>query len=288
MKTWQATKYRPNQLKFTQDVVAERPLSLTVQHLPENTPLRGNMQIQSIRFQQYLRIIRESWWIILAIVLISTGISIVYSYSQKPVYEATATFVVNPNVHITKTDEVLYSLDTLAGRTSLATTYSNILKSKVIIEQAAASLNVPSQMFEDYTINAVVLPDSSVLSLQIQGLSPALVADLANAIGTIGVEYISNLQEIYELRRLDLAVVNPEPISPNHPVDITLSVIISIISGVAFAILRQLLVQSFGEETKTTTSAAAAVEFNVSNNQDVISDRNKTTFQTNFSSSQPD
>ncbi|MCB0171727.1 MAG: hypothetical protein KDJ97_14350 [Anaerolineae bacterium] len=244
------------------------------------------MQIQSMHLQQYLRIIRESWWIILAIVLISTGISIAYSYTQTPIYEATATFVVNPNVRITNTDEVLYSLDTLAGRTSLATTYSNVLKSKNIIEQAAASLNVPVQMLEDYTINAVVLPDSSVLSLQIQGSSPALVADLANAIGTVGVGYISDLQEIYELRRLDLAVVNLEPISPNHLVDITLGVIIGVISGVAFAILRQLLVQSFGEETKT--ASAAAVELNVSNSQDMISDRNKTTFKTNFSSSQPD
>ncbi|MCB0225684.1 MAG: hypothetical protein KDI02_18480, partial [Anaerolineae bacterium] len=68
--------------------------------------------------------------------------------------------------------------------------------------------------------------------------------------------------------------------------DITLGVIIGVISGVAFAILRQLLVQSFGEETKT--ASAAAVELNVSNSQDMISDRNKTTFKTNFSSSQPD
>lgn len=211
------------------------------------------MKIQSLQLQQYLRIIRESWWIILAIVLVSTGISFAYSYSQTPIYEATATFVVNPNARITKTDEVLYSLDTLAGRTSLATTYSNVLKSKVIIEQAAASLNVPPQMLEDYTINAVVLPDSSVLSLQIRGPSPALVADLANAVGTIGIKYIRDLQEIYELRRLDPAVVNSEPISPNHLVDITLAVMIGVIGGVAFAILRQLLAQSFGEAAEATT-----------------------------------
>lgn len=241
------------------------------------------MQNQSKQLQQYFRIIRDSWWIILAMILVSTGISVAYSYAQTPIYETTATFVVNPNVHITQTDEVLYSLDTLAGRTSLATTYANVLKSKVIIDQAATVLNVPPPMLENYTINAVVLPDSSVLSLQIQGPSPALIADLANAIGDIGVGYISNLQEIYELRRLDPAVIEAEPISPNHLVDITLGVMIGLIGGVAFAFLRQALAQ----ETRTATPAVTG-ELNDSNGQAVINDRNKKTLQANFSSSQPD
>jgi capsular polysaccharide biosynthesis protein len=245
------------------------------------------METQSLQLQQYLRIIRENWWLILAMVLVSTGISFAYSYSQTSVYEATATFVVNPNVRITQTDDLLYSLDTLAGRTSLVTTYSNVLKSQVIIEQAAASLDIPPQMLEDYAINAVVLPDSSVLSLLIQGPSPFLAADLANAIGVIGVEYISELQEIYELRRLDPAVVNPVPISPNHPVDIALGFVIGVIGGVAFAILRQVLAQPLGEEQETHTPPTS-VDYNDLNSQDVNNDRDKTTLRANFSSSQPD
>ena len=93
--------------------------------------IRGNMQIQ-----QYLRILRESWWVIIAMLLLSTGVGLAYSYSQTPTYEATATFVVNPSVRIAQTDDVLNSIDTLASRTSLATTYSNILKSRVVIEAA--------------------------------------------------------------------------------------------------------------------------------------------------------
>ena len=205
--------------------------------------IRGNMQIQ-----QYLRILRESWWVIIAMLLLSTGVGLAYSYSQTPIYEATATSVVNPSVRIAQTDDVLDSIDTLASRTSLATTYSNILKSRVIIEAAAVSLGLPPEMLASYDINAVVLPDSSVLMLQIQGPSPVLAADLANAIGTSGLEYIGNLQEIYELHRIDLAVVEPEPISPNHLVDVTLGVIIGLIGGVAFTILRQFLIQSFGDE----------------------------------------
>ena len=103
-------------------------------------------------------------------------------------------------------------------------------------------------MIADYDINAVVLPDFSVLLLQVQGPSPVTAAALANAIGDAGLEYIRNLQEIYELHRLDLAAVVPEPISPDHPKDTLLSVMIGLAGGIAFAILRQLLLQSFSAQ----------------------------------------
>ncbi len=208
-----------------------------------------------MQIQQYLRILRESWWIVVAVLLVSTGGGIAYSYSQTPIYETTATFVVNPSMRIAETYDKLYSLDTLGGRTSLATTYANVLKSRVIVEAAATSLGLPLEMLEGYDINAVVLPDSSVLLLQIQGPSPYLAADLTNAIGTVGLDYISNLQEIYELRRLDQAVVELEAISPNHLVDVALSVIVGLAGGVGFVILRQFLMQLFGGEQQLSMSA---------------------------------
>ncbi len=196
-----------------------------------------------MQIQYYLRVLRETWWVVVAIALVSAGLGLAYSYSQRPLYEATATFVVNPGTRIADTYDLLYSIDTLAGRTSLATTYSNILKSQVIIKAAAASLGLPFEMTADYDINAVVLPDSSVLLLRVQGPSPVTAAALANAIGDSGLEYIRNLQEIYELRRLDPAAVVPEPISPDHQTNLLLSIMIGLAGGVAFAILRQLLLQ---------------------------------------------
>jgi len=86
---------------------------------------------------------------------------------------------------------------------------------------------------------------------------------------------------------LDLAEVNVVPVSPNHLVDITLGLIIGLIGGVAFAILRQFLTKSFVEEKETSTSPATT-ELKDLNSQDVSNDRNKTALQANFSSSQSD
>jgi capsular polysaccharide biosynthesis protein len=184
--------------------------------------------------QQFIRTLVDGWWIIVTAVLISTGIGLAYSYSLPSVYESTSTFVVNPTIQIGNTYDQLYSIDTLAGRTSLATTYSNILKSRSIIEMAAQAINLSSEELAKHEINAVVLPDSNVILLQVHGPSPVTAANLANAIGGAGLAYIKNLQEIYELRALDLALVDPIPISPNHLIDVSLGVLLVLRRGKAF------------------------------------------------------
>lgn len=220
-----------------------------------------------MQIQQYIKILRDGWWIIVATVLIFTGLGVVFSYSQTPIYESTATFVVNPTARISETYDLLYSMDTLAGRTSLATTYSNILESRSILDSAIQALNISPDMLEPYKTNSVVLPDSNILMLQVQGPSPALTADLANAIGTAGVEFVSGLQAIYELRHLDLAVVETEPVSPNHLVNIGLSVIVGLSGGLAFLILREILSQTLsgegGASSETDNIASPPTRFNM-------------------------
>lgn len=194
-----------------------------------------------MKLNQYLQIIQQDWWIIMAILLIVTGLGLGYSYTQTPTYEAIATFVVNPSVRIAETYDQVYSINTLTARTSLATTYSNVLESRIIVEAAANTLNLPPEITAGYEVNSVVLPDSNVLLLQVQGPSPDLTADLANAIGTAGLEYVTGLQEVYELRRLDPAIAVPEAIAPNRSIDVLLAAMIGLLGGLAFVLLRRFL-----------------------------------------------
>lgn len=201
-----------------------------------------------MKLQPYLQMIRQDWWIILAIVLVISGVGLAYSYNQPTIYETTATFVVNPSVRIAETYDMVYSINTLTARTSLATTYSNILESRTTSEAAAQVLKLPPEIMADYTVNSVVLPDSNVLLLQVDGPSPDLAADLANAIGMAGLEYVAGLQEVYELRGLDPAIVNPEPIAPNRAMDALLAVTIGLLGGLSFTLLRRFLNQPMGRQ----------------------------------------
>ncbi len=198
-----------------------------------------------MEIREYLDILKRGWWVVVAMVLLITGIGVYYSYAQTPIYESTTNFVVNPTLRVNEMGDVLYSLDTLASRTTLATTYANVLASRTTVQTAASKLGVSPALMEDYVVSAVVLPDSNIIQLTVQGPSPDLAADLANAIGRTGEQNVRNLQEIYELRLVDTAVPNYEPVSPNHPIDITLSIMVGIAGGLAFITLREILTQAF-------------------------------------------
>lgn len=216
-----------------------------------------------MELRQYFDILKRGWWVIVAMMLVISGIGVFYSYSQTPIYESTANFVVNPTLKVNETGDLLYSLDTLASRTTLATTYANILSSRTTIEAAATALGVSPDIIEDYTVSALVLPDSNIIQLTVDGPSPELAADLANQIGKIGEQSVRNLQEIYELRLVDTAIPNNEPISPNHPIDITLSAMVGIAGGLAFVTLREILAQTL-EQPRSPITAAEQPAFPIS------------------------
>jgi uncharacterized protein involved in exopolysaccharide biosynthesis len=205
---------------------------------------------------QLIEEIRTNWWIIVASILIAGGGAAIYSYSREPVYETSATFVANPSIQISNTEDVLNSLDTLAGRSALVTTFCEVLDSNLMLQRAAQQLNLPAELVEMYTVeensplventamvDCVVLPDSNILRLVVRGPSPELTADLANAIGAQGIDYVKGLQEVFELRELDNAVPEPKPVTPNHTLDIIFGILIGLIGGVGIVSTRVMLAQ---------------------------------------------
>ncbi|MEW5985379.1 MAG: Wzz/FepE/Etk N-terminal domain-containing protein [Chloroflexota bacterium] len=214
-----------------------------------------------MEFQQVLRTLKAGWWIVLAALLISLGLGLALSYAQTPIYEAEASFVASPSTAtLTDTGDFLQQLDTLARRTGLVATYCAILQSQNIFETASLSLGLPAAtLAEQYSLTCVVLPDTSVLELRLRGPSPEISLALIEAIGAAGIEYISALYEIYELRNLDAAVVTPQPVSPNHVIDVALSAVMGVMGGVGFIFLRQALLRPFSGQQPSVLDPATGV-----------------------------
>lgn len=172
----------------------------------------------------------------------SLGVGVAYSYSQTPTYEATTSFVANPNFRIDNTRDAIDSIDTLAARSGVVATYCQVLQSASVFETAAQLLGLfPEDLAGVYRVSCVVLPDSSVLQVDVQGPSAQLTADLANAIGQAGLAYVGGLQEVYELHLLDEATVSTSPISPNHGLDIMLSGVLGLMVGLIVLFVRAAL-----------------------------------------------
>jgi diguanylate cyclase (GGDEF)-like protein len=113
------------------------------------------------------------------------------------------------------------------------------MNSQKIRAEALDSLGVKNFVPKEYTILAVVLPESSVLELNITGPDPVLISEMANAIGYQSILFTRSINRIYELNFLDQAVVPDAPISPVPLRDAGLSLLLGLAGGAVLAVLSE-------------------------------------------------
>jgi len=113
------------------------------------------------------------------------------------------------------------------------------MSSQRILSEALKSLGVDNFPPKEYTVQAVALPESSVLDLNVTGPDPKLISDVANAIGYQSIVFTRSINRVYELNFLDQAVVPDAPVSPQPLRDAGLSLLLGIAGGAMLAILSE-------------------------------------------------
>jgi diguanylate cyclase (GGDEF)-like protein len=188
----------------------------------------------------YLQMLLRGWWIILLAALVALTASLSVSYLAVPQYQATARFIINPGAVLTTGADVVRSLDTL-DRPSVAATYVEVMNSQRIFSDAltALSLNPSDPSLTDYTVQAIVLPSSSVLQLNVSGPNPKVAAQLANTIGNQSISYAKRVNSVYNMEFLDTATPPVEPFSPQPLRDAGLALVLGTVAGVVLAILSE-------------------------------------------------
>jgi len=116
----------------------------------------------------YLRMLQKNWLITLLTAMFALTLSLGLSYGTTPQYRAMARFIINP-VFTLDANDVVDSLDTL-DRRSVVATYVEVMKSNNILYGAVNTLELNAiNIQENYIIQAVILPDSTVLELTVSG-----------------------------------------------------------------------------------------------------------------------
>ncbi len=187
----------------------------------------------------YFQMLQRGWWLILLGALVAVIASLTASYLAVPQYQATARFIITPNASLSSEKEVVNSLNTL-DRRSIVSTYAEVMNSNRIYADTLAALQLNPVDVEDiYKYETVVLPESSVLELNVTGPNPQAVANLANAIGYQSIQFTNRLNQVYDVNFLDTAVPPEEPISPQPLRDAGLALVLGAVAGGVLAILRE-------------------------------------------------
>lgn len=188
--------------------------------------------------QLYLQTITRGWWIIALIVLAAFTAVLVFTYFATPLYRTSTRLLVTPGPTLLADRErdVIDSLSTL-DRRSIVATYAEILKSRRVFDETAEMLQLDPLQLNDYQVSAVVLPETSVLELSVQGPHPQTVAMLANNISERAIGYMKDLYVVYDVNLLDRATVPTRAVSPTPVRDATVAVLLALVFGTVLAVL---------------------------------------------------
>jgi diguanylate cyclase (GGDEF)-like protein len=190
----------------------------------------------------YLQVFKRGWWIIVLTVLVSTNMSLVVSYFSTPIYQSNSKFIVSPNAGIYEnTWDIVSSIDTLDKR-SIITTYKELLISPSVYGSNPVFQTIdPEVMATDYTLSVVVLPETNILNLMVEGPDPRQVAIIADAIGTNGVLYMNKMYPYYNFSVLEKPEIPTEPVRPLPIQNAALAALFGGIIGVVLAFFREQL-----------------------------------------------
>lgn len=196
-----------------------------------------------MEFREYARVVLGRWWLILAITLVAVTVTMIFSYNQTPIYQASSTYVTRLNTNSISSDSYIFGIDTLMGRQRIFVTYCDVMASQTVLLRAFELMNIEPGLYDPdlYSIECVVLPESNVLQLTVDGPVQALIRNLNESIGLAAIERINALYAPFPIETLDPVALDDAPVSPNYNFNLILSAVFGVVISVTLALLLEQL-----------------------------------------------
>jgi capsular polysaccharide biosynthesis protein len=247
-----------------------------VEQLEENVADGPNLR-------QYLRTLRTSWRSITSIVLIAVICAFGWSFTQQPLFAASASGLVIASGADTAT--LALSGDSLAK--SRAISYQSIAATRTVAERVREDLNLDTSADQLLGQLNVVLPTGTAeVRLSITNADPVLAQRTANAWVDALAEQVTDIESgfasgssndnsIVRFVPLVDAEVPASPVSPNTKLALALGAVLGLAIGVGYALLRQHLdrrVRSVEDLEKLGTSVIGTIPMDprLVNNRSVV------------------
>jgi capsular polysaccharide biosynthesis protein len=184
----------------------------------------------------YFHVLRQRWLIAIFGLIITTALTVVFVNRQPFVYESTGTFVIRPRTQ--DSGDGLRAIDALIRGVEIPSTFATIARSDLVRERAEQRLD-DRVGWSSLSVSSEVLTSTSILEVKVRGGNPQATYDLANAISLETVDYVTDLQQVYELRPLDAPRVSNNPVAPNRPLIIGTGIFIGLGVAMVFAVLAE-------------------------------------------------
>lgn len=199
-----------------------------------------------VELRDYIRILRKSWVLIVALTLVSVAAASVVSIVQTPTFSAVSKVLVSIPSSGTTSDLVQGNSFTVAR----VKTYSSLATTPLVLLPVIDALKLeitPVALAKAISVSAPL--DTSIIDIAVIDASPVRAADIANAVSQSLAKSVQAIEQLKDanaatpvkLTRVQVATVPTEPVSPNVPLNIALGLLVGLALGVGLAVLRETL-----------------------------------------------
>lgn len=173
---------------------------------------------------------------ILVTVVAVTGVAAYDLAIKAPVYQASTTIVIAKSDNTNNSTATLNDVNTSQ---KLTTTYSEIAKSELVLNQVIENLHLDVNV-KDLSKNVTVKPvdDTTILKVQVKDLSAGMAATIANEIAEVFTREITEIYKMDNVSQLSVAEVPGAPANNTTARDLVLAVVISVLGVAGIAFLR--------------------------------------------------
>lgn len=186
--------------------------------------------MEELDLKEIFRMLWNSRRFIITITIFFVIIAVVYSYViQTPKYQSYTTIVLTKAENTEDTNSSITQTDVTMNQ-KLVSTYSEIVKSKTVLAQVISNLQIADlteeQLRKSVTVSAV--EDTEVIKIIVSNQNPEYAAKIANEIGKVFSEKISDMYKINNVYTLDAA----EPSSTPYNIKPAKYIAIAIVAGI--------------------------------------------------------
>ncbi|MBR2840606.1 MAG: polysaccharide biosynthesis tyrosine autokinase [Bacilli bacterium] len=197
--------------------------------------------MEEINIKDFLDYLKK--YIILIIFITVLLVSGMFAYDKmvkKPMYTTYTTIVLvkGENNGLTGTNEAISQNDVLLNQ-NLVSTYSQIIKSKLVLKQVISDLKLDYSIKQlSSNIKVEALEDTEILKISVSDLKPERAADIANKIADVFSLEIKKIYKINNVSVIDDAQVSYEVSNNTLKRDIALAILAGIFGTSALVFIK--------------------------------------------------
>ena len=200
--------------------------------------------MEELDLKELLNLFWSKIFQILLIVIITTGIGVIYTFGfTTPTYSSSTTLVLTGAETASDADAANSITTTdITLNSKLVSTYRELVRSKKILRQVISNLNIDANEEElKKNISVTLREDTEVIEITVVNENAVYAAKIANEIAKIFPDMVSDIYKINNVYIVDEAEVESTPSNINHPKDIVIFAFIGLVIAIMYVLIANML-----------------------------------------------